>query len=104
MKKTTVVLVLAAGLVLWGYSAQAESPSVKLGEKLFNNQGLGASKNETSCSSCHPGGKGMEKAGVKPQLTTMINRCIQGPLKGEAIDEKSVAMESLQMYIKSLAK
>ena len=104
MTKMKIVLVLAAGLVLCSYSAWAENPSVELGEKLFNNPGLGASKNDTSCGTCHPKGKGMEKAGANPQLAAMINRCIQGPLKGEGINEKTQAMESLKMYIKSLVK
>ena len=104
MTKMKIVLVLAAGLVLCSYSAWAEKPSVELGEKLFNNPGLGASKNATSCGSCHPKGNGMEKAGANPQLAAMINKCIKGPLKGEGINEKTEAMESLIMYIKSLAK
>lgn len=103
MKKTKIVLVLAAGLIFCGYTAWAENPSVELGKKMFNNPGLGASENATSCNSCHPAGKGMEKAAT-PQLASMINRCIKGPLKGEGISEKTVAMESLKMYIKSLAK
>ncbi len=104
MTKIKIVLVLAVGLVLCSYSAWAGKPSVELGEKLFNQPGLGASENATSCGSCHPQGKGMEKAGANPQLAAMINRCIQGPLKGEEINEKTEAMESLKMYIKSLAK
>ena len=46
----------------------------------------------------------MEKAGANPHLAAMINRCVQGPLQGEEINEKTVTMESLEMYIKSLAK
>ena len=76
MTKMKNVLILAAGLVFCSYSAWAEKPSVDLGEKLFNNPGLGASENATSCGTCHPQGKGMEKAGANPQLAAMINRCI----------------------------
>ena len=104
MTKMKIVLMLAAVLFFCGSSAWAEKPSVEQGEKLFNDSGLGASENATSCGSCHPQGKGMEKAGANPQLGEMINRCVQGPLKGKAIDEQSEIMESLQMYIKSLAK
>lgn len=46
----------------------------------------------------------MEKAGANPQLVSMINRCIKGPLQGEPLSEKTVAMKSLKMYLKSLAK
>ena len=104
MTKVKVVLVLALGLVFCSYPAWAEKPSVELGEKFFNNPGLGSSTNDTSCGTCHPQGKGMEKTGANPQLVTMVNRCIQGPLKGEKINEKSEIMESLKMYLKSLAK
>ena len=52
----------------------------------------------------HGNGKGMEKAGANPRLTQMINMCIRGPLKGEPLNEETVAMESLRMYLKSLAK
>lgn len=104
MTKMKIVLALAAGLVLCSYSAWAEKPSVEQGEKLFNNPGLAGSKNATSCGTCHPQGKGLEKAGANPQLADMINMCIQGPLKGEEINEKTEAMKSLKTYIKSLAK
>ncbi|MBI5556193.1 MAG: hypothetical protein HY885_00990 [Deltaproteobacteria bacterium] len=82
----------------------AEEASVELGQKLFNNPGLGASKNDKSCNSCHENGKGMDKAGKNPELALMINKCIKGPLQGEGISEDSVAMRSLKLYIQSLAK
>lgn len=104
MTKMKSVLVLTAGLVLCSYAAWGENPSMEQGEKLFNDPGLGGSKNATSCGTCHPQGKGMEKAGANPQLAAMINRCVQGPLQGEEINEKTVTMESLKMYIKSLEK
>ena len=104
MTKIKIVLVLAVGLVLCSYSAYAEKPSVEHGEKLFNNPGLGGSKNATSCGTCHPEGKNLEKAGTNPRLAAMVNRCIQGPLRGEEINENTEAMESIKMYIQSLAK
>jgi cytochrome c553 len=99
-----IVFVLVSTLLLCCCSAWAESPSVEAGEKLFNDPTLGASKNATSCGTCHPRGKGMEKAAANPQIAAMINRCIQGPLKGEKINEKTEIMESLKMYLKSLAR
>ena len=104
MRKMTIVLVMTSGLFFCSYSAWAEGPSAELGEKLFNNPELGGSKNAMSCGTCHPQGKGMEKAGSNPQIVAMINRCIQGPLKGEKINEKTDTIESLKMYLKSLAK
>jgi cytochrome c553 len=104
MDKVKIGFVLAAALLFYGSAALAEQPSVERGKELFNNPGLGASQNAISCGACHPGGEGMEKAGANPQLAAMINRCIKGPLKGEPLDENTVAMKSLEMYLKSLAK
>lgn len=82
----------------------AEEPSIALGKKLFNNPGLGASKNSISCNVCHPDGEGLEHAGENPNLGDMINSCIIGPLKGEALYEDTPAMKSLKLYIQSLAQ
>ena len=104
MKKVRIVFGLIAALLLYGSGALAEKPSVELGEKLFNNAGLGASQNAISCATCHPNGQGMEKAGANPRLKKMINMCIKGPLKGEPLHEETAAMKSLEMYLKSMAK
>lgn len=96
-------LTMAATLCLVG-SAGAETASVARGKQLFASPGLGASQNATSCTVCHENGAGMEKAGAKPGLAGMINRCIQGPLQGEPLSEKSVAMQSLILYVQSLAQ
>ena len=104
MKKTVSFLAIACAVVLFAVPVAAEEASVAMGQQLFNNPGLGASKNDKSCNSCHPDGKGMEKAGAKADLASMINKCIKGPLQGEGISADSVAMQSLEMYIKSLAK
>lgn len=104
MKKVKMSLLLSGALLFLAAPVLAEKPSVEMGEKLFNNAGLGASQNAISCAACHPGGEGMAKAADNPQLAAMINHCIKGPLKGEPLAEDSVAMESLKLYIKSLAK
>lgn len=91
-----MVLVMVAGVAMAGKS------SVEMGEKLFNDPTLGGSTNDTTCSSCHPDGKGLEKAGDNNKLAEVINRCITGPLKGSKIDGRTVAMRSLKMYILSL--
>ncbi|MBU0483186.1 MAG: cytochrome-c peroxidase [Proteobacteria bacterium] len=82
----------------------AEQSSIEQGEKLFNDNSLGGSTNDTSCATCHPNGKDLEKAGEKQNLTETINRCITGPLKGNKIDGRTVEMRSLKMYIQSLSK
>jgi len=85
-------------------AAFAGESSVELGKKLFNDPALGGSTNARSCASCHPAGEGLEGSGNKENLSAMINRCIQGPLKGSKIDGRSVEMRSLKMYIQSLGK
>ncbi|MBU1710792.1 MAG: hypothetical protein KKE17_12365 [Proteobacteria bacterium] len=104
MKKTISFLVASFAIALMSVPAFAEEASVELGEKLFNNPGLGASQNAINCNTCHPNGEGMENAGGKANLVATINRCIVGPLKGEALNEETVAMQSLKMYIQSLGK
>ncbi len=79
-----------------------EQASSGLGERLFNDSGLGSSVNERSCNTCHVGGKGLEKAGHRSDLPSMINICIQGALQGRSISEDSVEMRSLVIYIRSL--
>jgi len=104
MKKTVSLLTVSCALVLFALPIQAEEASVDLGRTLFNNAGLGASINDKTCNSCHDNGKGLEKAGAKADLSAMINKCIIGPLQGEGISEDTVAMQSLKLYIQSLAK
>lgn len=104
MKKSFSLTGVALALVLLATPAMAEKSSVELGKKLFNDPGLGASKNDKSCNTCHNDGKGLEKAGGNPKLTKVINKCITGPLEGEKIDGRTVAMRSLKMYIQSLSK
>jgi cytochrome c553 len=104
MKKTISFLVTSFAITLMSVPAVAEEASVELGQKLFKNSGLGASQNAINCNTCHPNGEGMEEAGEKPNLAAMINKCIVGPLKGEKLNEQTVAMQSLKMYIQSLGK
>jgi cytochrome c peroxidase len=81
-------------------SAVQEGASIEKGKMMFNDTKLGTTGK--SCNSCHPGGKGLEKSGSRKDLTDIINGCITIPLKGKALDPKSVEMESLVLYIKSL--
>ncbi len=99
-------IIISAALILGIFMAvslqAAEKPSVAMGEKLFNDPTLAGSDNARSCSSCHPGGSGLEDAGNNPDLAAIINRCISGPLHGNTIAEDSPEMQSLILYIKSL--
>ena len=87
--------------------------NVEKGKALFNDPKLGT--NNSTCNTCHPDGKGMEKAGAtgKKEWTTpggvlnsledAINMCITMALKGKALDKNSQEMKDLVAYIKSLA-
>lgn len=102
MKKTCLITLLAGSFALCAAYAISSDASVEKGKMLFNDQGLGGSTNSRSCGGCHPDGKGLAGAGDNENLASMINTCIQKPLKGQALDANSVEMESLKLYIKSL--
>ena len=104
MKKTCLIIVLGGFVALYAGLGISSEASVEAGKQLFNDPNLGGSTNETSCGSCHPDGKKLEQSGDKENLEQMINTCIKRPLKGEALDEHSMEMESLKLYIKSLKK
>lgn len=104
MKRINTFLGAAAAVVMLSLPAGAEEASVAMGAKLFNDPGLGASKNDKSCNTCHKNGSGLEKVGSDPRLATVINKCIVGPMEGEKLNEQTVAMQSLILYIKSLDK
>ncbi len=94
-------LALYAVFVLSACAAAENEPSASEGEKLFNDPQLSGSANASSCATCHPGGKGLEKAFENPQLVSVINTCVTGPLEGRALEENSVEMQSLKVYIES---
>ena len=105
MKRVSALLSVPLFLVLFsiGACASAEKePSASDGEKLFNDPQLAGSVNASSCATCHPGGKGLEKAYKNPKLVSVINTCITGPLAGQALEENSPEMQSLKEYVESL--
>lgn len=104
MKLTVATLVCSVSVVLiTSCSGAGSGPSAEHGMKLFNDPGLAASLNASSCASCHPGGQGLEQAANNPKLDDVINRCITGPLGGKALDQGSSDFRSLKMYIESFA-
>ena len=76
--------------------------SMELGRDLFNDPELAGSTNESSCNSCHAGGKGLENAAANKKLSKLVNRCLIGKMAGEKMDGRKASMRSLKMYIKSL--
>jgi cytochrome c peroxidase len=80
--------------------AMQHEATVEKGKALFNDTKLGA--NGKSCNDCHKDGTGLEKAGLKNDLESTLNTCITKGLNGKALKNKSVEMQSLVLYIKSL--
>jgi cytochrome c len=72
------------------------------GEQLFRSTTLGGSTNDKSCNTCHPDGKGLEKAGVN--LESTIQACIQKAMGGKPLATDSQEMKDLVAYITSLKK
>jgi cytochrome c peroxidase len=72
------------------------------GRALFNDPKLSGATAGVSCNSCHPDGKGLEKAGDRKDLKVFVNSCIKNALKGKPIDPKSKEMDDIVAYIQSL--
>jgi len=72
---------LLAGLAFSGQS------SVELGMLLFHDPAMGGSRNEKSCNSCHPEGRGLEQATLKQNVTEVIKSCILGPMDGNRVPD-----------------
>lgn len=106
-----MISVAATGLMISGAFAMKHLPEER-GKTLFNNPS--AFGGQRACGSCHPDGKGLEKAGEKKDfhvgggtqksLEEAVNACIVIAGKGKAIDIKSGEMKDIVSYIKSLGK
>lgn len=109
--KITLLSLIAVGLV---FSFAFAAGDMAKGKVLFNDPKLAGGTAGKSCNSCHPDGKGLENAGMKKEfnlagkkqtgLKEAINTCIEGALKGKALDKKSPEMKDLAAYIKSFEK
>ena len=104
MKKLIFAVTTLLFVALYAISGMAEDSTVELGKQLFNDPTLANSTNERTCNTCHDNGDGLKHSGNKENLTKTINRCIIGPLKGTKLDNDSLEMHSLEMYIKSLGE
>ncbi len=112
MKTLKIVLlsIIVLGLTFSFAYAKMHLPEER-GKTLFNNAKLGGGTAGKSCNSCHPGGKGLEKAGEKKEFNIMgkkqksleeaVNFCIEMAIKGKAIDPKSDQMKDIVAYIES---
>ena len=86
------------------FSFAIAAGDMEKGKTLFNDPTFGGGTAGMSCNSCHPDGKGLEKAADKKDLEKFVNTCIKNALKGKGIDLKSVEMADIIAYIKSLKK
>lgn len=113
MKIVKIVLLslIVLGLTFSFAYAKMHMPEER-GKTLFNDTKFGGGTAGKSCNSCHPNGKGLEKAADKKEFNIMgkkqksleeaVNFCIEMALKGKAIDPKSDQMKDIVAYIKSL--
>lgn len=85
-------------------SSDAGQSSVELGMLLFHDPALGGSRNEKSCNTCHPDGRGLERATRRSNMTEIIKSCILGPMDGNRVDARRIDLRSLKMYIESLGE
>jgi len=107
--KVVLLSMIAVGLI---FSFAFAAGNVEKGKALFNDPKFAGGTSGKSCSSCHPGGKGLEKAADKKEFGIMgkkqkslgeaVNFCIVNANKGKAIDTKSDQMKDIVTYIKSL--
>ena len=107
--KVVLLSMIAVGLV---FSSAFAAGNVEKGKALLNDPKLGGGTAGKSCNSCHPDGKGLEKAADKKEfnlggkkqkgLVAAINFCIENANKGKALDLKSDQMKDIVAYIKSL--
>lgn len=100
MRKIGLTLVL---LALPASISMAAGPSLEKGKELFESTKLGT--NGKSCATCHRDGKRLEGAASyeEGELTGIVNNCIARALAGKEMDPQSADMQSLVMYIRSLA-
>lgn len=101
MKGLRIAMLSMVSLVLISSLAIAAGDVAK-GKALFNDPKFGGGTAGVSCNSCHPDGKGLEKAGDMKGLEKQVNACVQNALKGKGIDPKSAEMTDILAYLKSL--
>jgi cytochrome c len=108
------VRIALLSLIIMGlvFSLAFAAGNAEKGKAMFGDpKAFGGQK---ACSSCHPDGKGLEKAGAKKEWSTpagktktleeAINICIVNANKGKALDVKSEQMADMVAFIKSLGK
>ncbi len=101
MKALKIGMLTVIALSL-NFSLAIAAGNAEKGKALFNDPKLGGGTAGMSCNSCHPDGKGMEKAANRKDLEEQVNLCIKNALKGKGINPKSTEMADIIAYLKSL--
>ena len=103
MKALKIAIFSAISLCLI-FSLAISAGNVEKGRALFDDPKLGGGTSGVSCNSCHPDGKGLEKAAGRKDkdLEKQVNLCIKNALKGKGIDPRSAEMADIVAYLKSL--
>ncbi|MFO0753468.1 MAG: hypothetical protein U0411_09115 [Thermodesulfovibrionales bacterium] len=108
-------ILLTLLLTVGAFSLSFAAGNAERGKKLFNDPKFAGGTSGSSCSTCHPNGKGLERAGEKGRtewknpggtwltLEDANNVCIMMANKGKTIDPRSQDMKDLVAYIKSLS-
>ena len=104
MKKIKLAVTAAVSVLFLATMAYGGKISVEYGKEMFNDTKLSGSTNESSCNSCHAGGKDLEKAAGNSKLSKAINGCLTGHMEGSKMDGRKAEMRSLKMYVQSLGK
>jgi hypothetical protein len=94
-------IILLFIILVGSFSIALAAGDTGKGKILFSDTKLGGATAGSSCNSCHPGGKGLEKAAARKDLPNVINACIETALKGKPLSPKSSEMTDLVSYIKS---
>jgi mono/diheme cytochrome c family protein len=109
------VMFMTAIAVAFVFSFSFAAGNASKGKALFDNPKAFGAPGLKSCSSCHPGGKGLEMAGKRSRkewtnpagtwlsIEDASNVCIMMANKGKTIDPRSGDMKDLIAYIRSLA-
>jgi cytochrome c peroxidase len=103
MKIWKIIALISIAMLLASAVLAAHHTPEDRGKALFNDPKLGG-KEGKSCSSCHPDGKGLEKAATKAdgQTQEMVNKCMSNAHSGKTLDVNSEQMKDLLSYIKTL--
>ncbi len=97
--RTAVFIMVSFSLM---FTLAVAAGDAQKGKVLFNDPKFGGGTAGVSCNSCHPDGKGLEKAADMKGLEKQVNACIKNALKGKGIDQKSVKMADIVAYLRSL--